>query len=138
MIDNLYCVEKNISLYDLMQNLQANRAIKEQDTKALESILYSIGFDVALGWSFTESIEHRPRSMKNNSTWFGPMIEGFELSTKEWLSSGWASEEAIIGYCRDPHLRSELIVLSRQANHTGNLIDDMKKQSKYNEWKEEK
>lgn len=138
MNNNLYCVEKNISLFDLMQDLQANKAIKEQDTKTLETILHSIGFDVELGWSFTESIEHRPRSMKNNGTWFGPMIEGFELSTKEWLSSGWASEEAIIGYCRDPHLRAELIVLNRQANHTGNLIDDMKKQSKYNERKEEK
>lgn len=131
MNDNLYCVEKNVSLYDLMQEPKANQAIKLEDKEELEEVLEQIGFDLSLGWEFSEPINHRPRTMKNNHTWTGPMVLGYERQDKEWLKSGFASEEAIIEYCPDPHLRAHLKTIGKQVNYTGALIDEMKKHAKH-------
>lgn len=136
--DDLYAVPISVSMYDIACDPVGNKAIKEDDTELLKQYLDKKGFDLVFGYEITSSVYHRCDNLPPNESWYGPRVVGIEKRTKEWLNSKEASEEAIIGYCRDPHLRSELIVLSRQANHTGNLIDDMKKQSKYNEWKEEK
>lgn len=126
--DNLYLVEKSVSLYDLMQFPDSKEAVVSQNKEVLGKILYNIGFDISKGYEITESVKHRACS--TNQEVFCPRIEGFERSDKEWLKSGNASDDAILGYCSDPHLRAHLRVIGQRANHTAAVIDNMKKHSK--------
>jgi len=126
--DGLYLVEKAVSLFDLMQFPESKNAVVNNDKAVLEKILHGIGFDVEKGYVITESVKHRASS--TNQEVFCPRIEGYERQDEKWLKSGNASEDAVIGYCNDPHLRATLRVIGQRANHTAAVIDNMKKHSK--------
>lgn len=113
--DGLYFVERAVSLYDLLQFKESKDAVVGSNKKELEKILYTIGFDVEKGYTITESIKHRANS--TNQEVFCPRIEGFERSDEKWLKSGNASDDAIIGYCKDPHLRAQLKYMGRRVEH---------------------
>ncbi len=129
--DDLYTVPISVSLYDVASNPLGNRALKENNTKLLEQYLDSIGFDLEFDYEITESIEHRCKGLPSNQSFYGPMIRGVEKSTKEWLSSGRASNEALIDYHADVQMRVDLKLLSQRANPTGKLLDEMEKEYTY-------
>lgn len=126
--DNLYAVERAVSMYDVLSTEKGREAIQTNNKALLENVLYNGGFDVSKGYTITDSILHRAES--TNEPVFCPRIEGYERSDKEWLKSGYATEGAIIGYCNDSTLRAHLRVIGQRANHTATVIDNMKKHSK--------
>ena len=84
--DNLYAVERAVSMYDVLSTEKGREAIQTNNKALLENVLYNGGFDVSKGYTITDSILHRAES--TNEPVFCPRIEGYERSDKEWLKRG--------------------------------------------------
>lgn len=123
--------DATLSYYDLMNQPQFKQAVKDNDKKRMDELLYSVGVDISQGYE-TITCTHRP--LGTNKEWHGPMIAYFERKDKEWLRSGCASLAAHINSCKDPFLRGELLAHSKQDSSA----DVWEEESLYNGEKEAK
>lgn len=133
-------VYRQISSYDLLQVKEYKDIVLENNQEALKKVLYDLGLDVDHEEFEVLSRDHRPLSKNDNIPWFGPIFISAERSDKEWLESGYASEEAIVESKGDVSLIAELNKMGRQSNFTGSVIDNAKRHKKViqKEWKESK
>lgn len=74
----------------------------ENNTEEFNKTLYSLGMDTSIPYDWQRNIPHRNRF---NEVVTCDRIVGNELTTKEWIHSGHASQEAI-----DKASRSRLLV----------------------------
>lgn len=133
-------VYRQISSYDLLQVKEYKDMLLENNQEALKKVLYDLGLDVDHEEFEVLSRDHRPLSKKDNIPWFGPIFISAERTDKEWLESGYASEEAVVESKGDVSLIVELNKMGRQSNFTGSVIDNAKRHKKViqKEWKENK
>lgn len=133
-------VYRQISSYDLLQVKEYKDMLLENNQEALKKVLYDLGLDVDHEEFEVLSRDHRPLSKKDNIPWFGPIFVSAERTDKEWLESGYASEEAVVESKGDVSLIVELNKMGRQSNFTGSVIDNAKRHKKViqKEWKENK
>lgn len=123
--------DATLSYYDLMNQPEFKQAVKDNDKKLMDKLLYSVGVNVEAGYE-TITCNHRP--LGTNKEWLGPMIAYFERTDSAWLKSGNASLEAHINACSDPFLRGELKAHSKQQS-CDSMWDD---ESLYNGDKEQR
>lgn len=64
----------------------------ENNTEEFNKTLYSLGMDTSIPYDWQRNIPHRNRF---NEVVTCDRIVGNELTTKEWINSGYASQEAI-------------------------------------------
>mgnify|MGYP005813720667 CR=1 FL=1 len=100
------------SFYTLMQYKPFQKAVKENNEKEFEKILWESGVDIDLPYEVI-SCQHRPDPAKP-FVYNGPMVTGTERNDKEYLKSGIASWEAIVESC-DAGLRAELKMMGREG-----------------------
>lgn len=133
-------VYKQISSYDLLQVKEYKDLLLEDNQEELKKVLYDLGLDVYHEEFEIISRDHRPLSKKDNIPWFGPIFISAERQDREWLESGYASEEALVESKGDVSLIAELNKMGRQSNFTGSIIDNAKRHKKViqKEWKESK
>lgn len=123
--------DATLSYYDLMNQPEFKKAVKDNNSKLIKELLYSVGVDVTQEYE-TITCTHRP--LGTNKEWHGPMIAYFERKDREWLRSGCASLSAHINSCKDPFLRGELLAHSKQDSSA----DAWAEESLYNGEKEQR
>lgn len=99
-----------LSFHDLAMVDGFTEALKCQNKKVFDEILYKNGMDVRLGYEIVSST-HRTligRVVTANR------VEGFERTDKDWIATGAASKEAYIASIPDIHLRKELRELGKE------------------------
>lgn len=79
--------------------------------KAIKVFLYESGMDVSQGYE-ENLCQHR--NLQNKVT-MCIRYEGYERTDKEWIRSGAASMDAVIGSSNDPHMRATLRTMNRQV-----------------------
>jgi hypothetical protein len=121
--------DATLSYYDLMNQPEFKQAVKDNDKKRMDELLYSVGVNVSLGYE-TIICNHRP--LGTNKEWHGPMICYTERTDKEWLRGGCASLTAHINSCTDVFLRGELKAHSSQISPADQDVwdEDSKKEFK--------
>lgn len=111
-------VSRSISLFDLMTDNAARKAIKEENKEELNKILFNLGFDITQEIEYIDCL-HRPLTQKGNDPVYGTMIVASERSDSEWMRSGNASWEQRVALTDDPNLRFELRSMGSQGSVTG-------------------
>lgn len=90
-----------------------------KDVAVIEKILYENGMDVSQGWN-TDSCEHRNLQNKRVNTL---RFQGVQRMDREWLATGAVQVEDIIDACRDPDMRSDMMLMNSFAKN----VDRVKK-----------
>lgn len=106
-------VDFALSFHDLSMVDGFIEAIKCDNKKIFDEILYRNGMEVSLGYEIRSST-HRTLIGK---VWTGSRVEGFERIDKNWIATGAASREAIIESTPDITLRKELREMSRERTN---------------------
>ena len=114
-------VPRSISFTDLAKVPGAVKIMERNDKREIEQLLSQMGFDVRLGFEINVCTH---RALTTNQAVHGPRIEGYELSTPEWLSSGMASVEARMESCEDHSLRDELLKLNKTGTSDKAMTDE--------------
>lgn len=102
-----------LSFHDLNMVDGFEEAVEIQNIKIFDSILFTNGMDVKLGYELV-ACNHRTI---NKIEYYGIRVEGFERTDKAWLATGCASMEAQIEATKDDSLRHTL----RAMNYQGTL-----------------
>jgi len=105
-------IAKSISFYILAQDKEIKSILENGKLEDLEPYLTQLGIDVSLPYEVL-NCEHRPMPSKP-FVWNGPILQGYESLTKEWLKSGFASLDAII-FSERHRIGKELSQMSRQG-----------------------
>ena len=100
-----------LSFSDLMLVDGFKEAIKNEDVHTINRILFVNGMDVG------KKVEIRSCNHRNlqGKAFNGPRYEGQERLDHAWTKSGAASMEAIIESTKDPVMRIELRIMSKQV-----------------------
>lgn len=109
-----------ISYYDLLSFPKSREALFSDDYGAFLDIMHEVGFDIDKP---IVAQDVYVRSYVDLSVQFGRFI-GAERSDKEWVGSPYCTLENKIYLAneRDTSLGTELALMSRVYNHTGELI----------------
>lgn len=111
-----------VSFYDVNHILkQADKCVDMLTEKEIEEILFSIG--MCKKGVEVEEVLHRPKYSPNNEPWFGKRFTGFERQDKEWMYGGKATLDNVISSQDDLEHKKDLLMMSRQANHTQIAIE---------------
>lgn len=108
-------IQREISFYDLMQYPEAKQAILDNDEKAMNKVLYSLGLDINEYFEIVDCY-HRPLTKKDNSPWYGSRYVGVERQDKAYLESGNSSWENIVDSTGDIGLKLQLEQMSKQGS----------------------
>lgn len=103
-----------LSFHDLNMVDGFAEAVEIENKKIFESILFTNGMDVVLGYELV-ACNHRTI---NNIEYYGLRVEGFERLDTAWLATGCASLEAQIEATNDKSLRHTLRTMSYQGTLT--------------------
>lgn len=101
----------SLSFADLMLVDGFKEAVQQNDTATVQRILFENGMEVSKHHD-VRICNHRTLT---NKEFNGPRYEGEERLDTVWIKSGCASLEAIIESAKDPSVRFELRVMSRQV-----------------------
>ena len=119
----------NVSVFDLNRVLsEVDKSTKDLSNEELEAILFQLGMD-SKGIE-VETVLHRPKYSPNNEPWLGERFTGFERQDKEWLYGGKCSLDNIIHSQTDLEHKKDLVMMSRQANHTQIALEQAEQESK--------
>lgn len=120
-------MERNISLYDLMQDEEVKTLIETNNEEGFKKVLWDLGFDTKQQMYY-RSCYHHPKTYPTNENWYGARVEGVERSDQDWIDSGHQTQDARMeGYRRsDPELYKDLKRMSHQSNPTADFIEKLK------------
>lgn len=119
----------NVSVFDLNCFLsKVGMTVEDLSDVELEEILYSVGMDKKGVES--EEVLHRPQYSPNNEPWFGKRFTGFERQDKGWMYGGKATLDNVINSQDDLEHKKDLLMMSRQANHTQIALEQAEQESK--------
>lgn len=107
-----------LSFVDLEKDPEWLVAWRGQDSDKVDQLLYKYGCDLEYGWD-VEVVLHRPRT--SNAAEYGPKINFKERGDKEWLP--YMSTEDMVANTKDSYMKADLMVMSKQSNFSGDLID---------------
>lgn len=112
-------IPRNVSVFDLAKVPSAVGIIQRNCKEEIDELLWQIGFDPKLGYELNACL-HRPLTAKTNEPVYGIRVEGWERSDPEFMKSGFASWENKLEQL-DPHLRDDLMSLSKESNFTADI-----------------
>ena len=130
---------KSVSMYDILQDKDLKQAVLDNNEDVIHKVLWTVGLDVHHEEFEMISCEHRPRSLKINQTWNGPLFIAPERVDKQYLESGLASDTVKLEAKGDISLIAELNRIGRQSNFTGELLNNARRHKRVieKEWKGE-
>lgn len=111
MIKNECKVDYALSVSDLWLVEGFKEAFMTGNEAKVKQYLFENGMDVAGGF---EEVLCQHRNLQNKVT-MCIRYEGYERLDKEWIQSGAASMDAVIGSSNDPHMRATLRTMSKQV-----------------------
>lgn len=100
-----------LSFADLMLIDDFKEASLKNDQETMRRVLFENGLEVSKHYEI-RVCTHRTLT---NTVFNGPRFEGEERLDSVWLKSGCASLEATIESSKDPAMRYELRIMSRQV-----------------------
>lgn len=112
----------NLSLSDLLLCEGFAEAFGKNDKKAINVFLEQNGMDTT---QEVDELVCRHRNLRGDVV-DCLLFQGHEKNTKEWLTSGAASWEAIVDSC-DLDLRIALKTMGQQSNNTGHILNEIQK-----------
>lgn len=112
---------RSISFTDLAKIPGAVGVMERNNKEEINNLLSHLGFDTRLGFEIN-MCSHR--ALTTNTAVYGPRVEGWELTTPEWINSGNASLEARIESCKDKTLREELLKLNKTGCSDKSMTDE--------------
>lgn len=116
-----------ISTFDLLSNDEAKKIVVNEDYTKFYDLLFDIGFDINKEVFWEEAY---CRSMiSHNIICLGRWV-GFERRDSEWLCSEYCTLEnrILANGKKDPSLMLELSSMSKTANFTGILLDNIERE----------
>lgn len=119
----------NVSVYDLNHVLsKVGKSVESLSPQELEEILFYVGMDKK--GIEVEEVLHRPQYSPNNEPWLGKRFAGFERQDREWMFGGKATLDNVISSQTDVEHKKDLMMMSRQANHTQIALEQAEQESK--------
>lgn len=107
----VFSVDYALSVSDLWLVDGFKEAFMNGDEAKVKQFLFQNGMDVSQGYE-ENLCQHR--NLQNKVT-MCIRYEGYERLDREWIKSGAASMDAIIGSSNDPHMRATLRTMSKQV-----------------------
>lgn len=114
---------KWMAVWDMLTIPEVKDILLSDDMAEIYKLLHDVGFNIDREIS-VDSCYHR---LVNKQIVFGPRFVGSERFDKEWLESGYASEDVWkkeIGK-RDVSLLKEIEILGKTSNFTGQIMDHL-------------
>lgn len=127
-------MQREISLYDLMEFEKSRKVIVEGDYSGFYDILFELGVDIDEQID-TQDCLHRPLT-SGNVVKYGTRWVGVERSDKEWMESEWCTREnklRVMGR-KDPEFVRDLEKMGSYPEFTQRAMDCLKSESPFHEY----